>query len=730
MVFIGASNELGAFESGVAGQLLGPAAAVVLGGVGTLVIAARGPRSSPPCVASTASPASTSRSQRPEVGRRYARRRPMTETAASVAWSDDGAREIAERLAGERGALLPVLHAVQDEFGYVDARATGIVADELNLSRAEVHGVVTFYRDFRPTPPGGDGAGLPGRGVPGGGRRRTSSTHARRAARRRLRRDHARRRRSRSTRCSASATARSARPSRSTAGARPGRRRSVAELLDHDGTGCDRCWPAGPGTTVYVPARRGRALGRRRRGRGRRSPSMPAATRDPVRVVRNGSRGLLWLEPLVEVATDGVGSRTARCTPTTSASLFDAGFLAGGTTARPSDATDEIPWLARPAAGHLRSASASSTRSRPDDYEAHGGLAGLRRALQMQPEEVVAEVTDSGLRGRGGAGFPAGIKWRTVLGRRGPVKFVCCNADEGDCGTFADRMLMEGDPFTPHRGHADRRARRRRATEGYVYMRSEYPDAIATLLDARSTSRTTRLARARCSAASSPSTSTSGSAPGAYICGEETSMLESLEGKRGMVRAKPPLPALEGLFGRPTVVNNVLSLATVPMILADGRAAYAGARRRAVARHAGLPARRQRRPRRHRRDRVRHHARRAGQRLRRRHPHPAGRCGRSRSAARSAPTCPPTQFDLPDGLRGVRRRRPMVGHGGIVVFDDTVDMARQARFAMEFCAEESCGKCTPCRIGAVARRRGHRPHPRRRRGPRRRTSCCSTTCAR
>jgi formate dehydrogenase iron-sulfur subunit len=335
----------------------------------------------------------------------------------------------------------------------------------------------------------------------------------------------------------------------------------------------------------------------------------------------------------------------------------------------------------------------------PDDYVNHGGLAGLRQALTMSPEDVVTEVTDSGLRGRGGAGFPAGIKWKTVLGCTDPLKFVCCNADEGDSGTFADRMVMEGDPFLLIEGMTIA-AHAVGATEGYVYIRSEYPDAVATMRSA--------IDIARAQGWLGPSVLGSPLnfelhvrvGGGAYICGEETSMLQSLEGKRGEVRAKPPIPAINGLFGKPTVVNNVLTLTSVPTILANGAKAYQqlGVERSrgtqifqlggniryggVVEKAFGVTLG----------ELVNDYG---GGSL-------SGRPVRAVQVGGPLGAYLPTsRFDLPMDYEGFLAAGAMVGHGGIVVFDDTVDMAAQARFAMEFCAAESCGKCTPCRVGSV-----------------------------
>ena len=333
------------------------------------------------------------------------------------------------------------------------------------------------------------------------------------------------------------------------------------------------------------------------------------------------------------------------------------------------------------------------------DYEANGGIAGLRRAIGMTPSAVVQEVTDSGLRGRGGAAFPTGIKWKTVLETTDATKYIVCNADEGDSGTFADRMLMEGDPFMLLEGMTIA-GFAVGASEGYIYVRSEYPEAIEALNEA------IKAATAKGWLGESV-LGTDFSfyihvrvGAGSYVCGEETALLESLEGKRGVVRAKPPLPAHVGLFGKPTVINNVLSLGTVPAILADGAAAYAAlgvgrSRGTQVLQLAGNIAR--------------------GGIFETAFGTTLGEVvndlgggtanGRPiRAVQVGGPLgayIPTTRFDLPFDYEAFAAADAIVGHGGIVVFDDTVDMAAQARFAMEFCAVESCGKCTPCRIGST-----------------------------
>ena len=441
-------------------------------------------------------------------------------------------------------------------------------------------------------------------------------------------------------------------------------------------------------TTVYVPGDAAAV------SVGADAVAVAFAAIPDITVVRNGSRGLLWLEPLVEVVTDDGRVGYGNVVPEEAAAVL-AGDL-------PQDrclgVVDQHPWLTSQRRVSFARVGVVDPAS-SEDYASHGGWAGLRRALTLSPDAVIAEVTTSGLRGRGGAGFPAGIKWKTVRDTPADQKFVTGNADEGDSGTFADRMLLEGDPFTLIEGMAIA-GYAVGATEGYVYLRSEYPHAAAALQRAIDASY----------AAGFLGNDVAGSGvrfdlhvrvgAGAYICGEETSMLESLEGKRGEVRAKPPIPAISGLFGRPTLVNNLLTLGAVPMILADGGAAYAElgvgrSRGTQVFQLAGNIAR--------------------GGIVEL----PFGvtlgelvddygggtRSGRPvRAVQVGGPLgayVPPEQFALPMDYEAFAEAGAMLGHGGLVVFDDTVDMARMARFAMEFCSLESCGKCTPCRIGST-----------------------------
>jgi formate dehydrogenase iron-sulfur subunit len=418
----------------------------------------------------------------------------------------------------------------------------------------------------------------------------------------------------------------------------------------------------------------------------------------PVEIIRTGSRGMIFLEPLVEVERpEGrIGYGCVKVSEV--AALFDAGLTSGGAHPLRIGKTEDHPFFARQTRLTFARCGIIDPLSL-DDYDAHEGWRGLKRAIEIGPAATVAEVTKSGLRGRGGAGFPTGVKWKTVADAAADRRYIVCNADEGDSGTFADRMIMEGDPFALIEGMAIA-AIAVGASKGYVYIRSEYPHAAKTFLAA--------LELARAAGYLGSDILGSGNAfdielrmgAGSYVCGEETALLESLEGKRGVVRAKPPLPAHKGLFGRPTVVNNVLSLVAAPTILDKGAEFYAGfgmGRSRGTmplqiagnVRFGGLfetafgltlgeiveeigggTA--------------------SGRPIR------AAQCGGPLGAY-----FPVSLFDTPFDYEAFAAKDGLVGHGGVVVFDDGVDMARMARFAMEFCAIESCGKCTPCRIGST-----------------------------
>jgi formate dehydrogenase iron-sulfur subunit len=450
-------------------------------------------------------------------------------------------------------------------------------------------------------------------------------------------------------------------------------------------------------TTVYVP-RDSAALAV---GADRVADRIGAEARHrglDVQIVRNGSRGLFWLEPLVEVATSAGRIAYGPVAGADVGGLFDAGFLAGAAHPLQHGLTEEIPYLKK----QERLTFARMGLTDPlslSDYQAHEGFAGLRRALSLAPAAIVQQVLDAGLRGRGGAAFPAGIKWKTVLATPAAQKYVVCNADEGDSGTFSDRMTMEGDPFMLIEGMAIA-GLATGATQGYVYVRSEYPHAIATLNEAIRLAGAAGFLGADILGSGRRFSLEVRKGAGSYVCGEETALLESLEGRRGIVRAKPPLPAIAGLFGRPTLIHNVITLASVPLILARGPGFY---RDFGVGRSRGtLPMQLA--------GNIRHGGlveKAFGVTLRELlYDYGGGSAsGRPIKAVQVGGPLgaylPESHWDLPLDYEAYAAVGGTVGHGGIVVHDDTADLSRLARYAMEFCAIESCGKCTPCRIGST-----------------------------
>ena len=417
-----------------------------------------------------------------------------------------------------------------------------------------------------------------------------------------------------------------------------------------------------------------------------------------IELIRNGSRGLLWLEPLVEVDVGGTRMAYGPVQAQDVAGLFDADFASGKPHALSHGATAEIPYLKKQERLTFARVGITDPRSL-EDYKEHGGYRGLAAALTQKPADIVASVTASGLRGRGGAAFPAGIKWKTVLSTPGAQRYIVCNADEGDSGTYSDRMLMEGDPFVLIEGMTIA-GLATGATQGYIYLRWEYPQAKAALEAAIAAAATAGFLGQNIQGSGKAFELEVRMGAGAYICGEETSLLESLEGKRGQVRFKPPLPAIEGLWGKPTVINNVITFASVPIIMDRGAEYY---------QHFGMGRSRGTLP-----MQLAGNIKQGGlveiafgMTLRELlydfgggsfsgRPIRAVQVGGPLGAYH-----PESQFDTPLDYEAFAAIKGMLGHGGIVAFDDSVDMAAQARYAMEFCAIESCGKCTPCRIGST-----------------------------
>lgn len=417
-----------------------------------------------------------------------------------------------------------------------------------------------------------------------------------------------------------------------------------------------------------------------------------------IQIVRNGSRGMLWLEVLVEVRTEHGRIAYGPVKASDVASLFDAGFLTGGDHRLCLGPTKDIPFLKSQTRLTFARCGVTDPLSL-EDYRTYQGMKGLEKAVAMAPLDIVAEVTQSGLRGRGGAGFPTGIKWKTVADAMADQKYIVCNADEGDSGTFADRMIMEGDPFVLIEGMAIA-GLAVGASKGFIYTRSEYPYAIRVMEKAIEIARREGILGSSVLGSGRAFDMEVRMGAGAYVCGEETSLLNSLEGKRGTVRAKPPLPALQGLFGKPTVVNNVISLASIPVIMDRGAAFY---RDFGVGRsHGTIPIQ------------LAGNLKNGGL-----YETAFGLTlgqlvndigggtisGRPVKAVQVGGPLgayfPVSLFDTVFDYEAFTAAGGLIGHAGIVVFDDTADMLHQARFALEFCAVESCGKCTPCRIGST-----------------------------
>ena len=417
-----------------------------------------------------------------------------------------------------------------------------------------------------------------------------------------------------------------------------------------------------------------------------------------VEIVRNGSRGLFWLEPLIEVETSQGRVAYGPVQVEDVASLLDAGLLEGKQHPLYLGNIEDLPYFKNQ--NRLTFARVGLTDPvNIDDYLAHDGYRGLKNALGLQPAEIVKHVTDSGLRGRGGAAFPTGIKWNTVLNAPAEQKYIVCNADEGDSGTFSDRMIMEGDPFVLIEGMTIA-GLAVGATQGYIYLRVEYPHAKVALNQAIEAAYKNGYLGEDIQGSGKTFHLEVRSGAGAYICGEETSLLESLEGKRGLVRFKPPLPAIVGLFGKPTIVNNVISLASIPVILDKGGECY---KNYGMGRSRGtLPLQLA--------GNIKHPGlfeAAFGMTLRELLYDYGGGTASGRPI-RAVQVGGPLgaylhegQFDTPLDYEAFAAISAVLGHGGIVVHDETVNMADMARYAMEFCVEESCGKCTPCRIGST-----------------------------
>lgn len=407
-----------------------------------------------------------------------------------------------------------------------------------------------------------------------------------------------------------------------------------------------------------------------------------------VELIRTSARGAFFLEPIVE--RDTPNGRVAW----THVHPGDLTLILADEGGTP---VDRIRFLA----DQTRITYADFGLIQPlsiENYREYGGLKGLDRAHALSPEEIIGELKTSGFRGRGGAAFPVWKKWEVARHTEADCKYVVANADEGDAGTYCDRMMMEGEPFRLIEGMAIC-ARAIGANRGYIYCRQEYPVAQKVIK------------RAIAIAEQNGMLDRDGRrfqievfrGAGSYVCGEETALLESLEGRRGVVRAKPPYPAVAGLYGRPTVVSNVLTFATVPSIIARSGQWYASMgterSRGTIALQIG--------------GRVKqpglveipfgatleHVLDRFGGGMT-----PGARFKAVQVGGPLGSLFPAEKLDIRICYDEFAKAGAILGHGGIVVFDDETDMVQLARHFMGFTADESCGKCTPCRIGSVRAR--------------------------
>jgi NADH-quinone oxidoreductase subunit F len=333
-----------------------------------------------------------------------------------------------------------------------------------------------------------------------------------------------------------------------------------------------------------------------------------------------------------------------------------------------------------------------------DDYRAHGGYEALARAFEIGAEAVIAEVTASRLMGRGGAAFPTGRKWAAVAAQPANPHYLVCNADESEPGTFKDRVLLEGDPFLIIEAMTIA-AFATGCSTGYLYLRGEYPEAAARVRGAIAQARSAGLLGADILGSGFAFDIELRRGAGAYICGEETALFESIEGKRGEPRNKPPFPVEVGLFGKPTVINNVETLANVPLIVRDGGAAFAaigtegstGPKLFCLSGHVARPG---------------VYEVEFGATLRElielAGGVPGGQSMRAILLGGAAGVfVGPEALDTPLTFEGTRAIGATLGSGVVMVFDETADLVGTLRRIAQFFRDESCGQCVPCRIGSV-----------------------------
>jgi formate dehydrogenase iron-sulfur subunit len=407
--------------------------------------------------------------------------------------------------------------------------------------------------------------------------------------------------------------------------------------------------------------------------------------RTDVEIIRTSSRGAFFLEPMIE--RDSPVGRVAWYNVVPE----DLSHIVAGTGGTPVDA---LPYFTKQTR-HTFSNFGITEPLALDAYQSRGGFKGLEAARVMGAEAIIHELKVSRLRGRGGAAFPVWTKWEAALRAAGKEKYVVVNADEGDAGTYCDRMVMEGDPFRLIEGMLIC-AHVIGAAKGYIYCRQQYRAAARAIRIA--VEKVAELGLSKLNDRMFSIEVVLGA--GSYVCGEETALLESLEGRRGVVRVKPPYPAVSGLYGRPTIVSNVLTFATVPTILTKGGAWYVSLgteqSRGTIALQVGgrvkqpglveIPF---------------------GMTLRQVFDQFGGGMAdgaRLKAVQVGGPLgslFPESKLDIPICYDAFAEAGAILGHGGIVIYDDETDMVDLARHFMAFTADESCGKCTPCRIGSV-----------------------------
>ncbi len=415
------------------------------------------------------------------------------------------------------------------------------------------------------------------------------------------------------------------------------------------------------------------------------------------RVVRTGDRGL-FRDVIVEIAPDeGEPTTYVRVTPEDAEPLVESHLLAGKPYSRRLARKSERRFFE----GQLRVVLENCGEIDPEnieEYRDRGGYEALAKALGMVPEAVIDEIEHSGLRGRGGAGFPTGTKWRFAARSRDPEKYVICNADEGDPGAFMDRSVLEGDPHAVLEGLSIA-AYAIGAKEGFIYCRAEYPLAIRRLETAIRQAEEAGLLGDGILGSDFSFRIRLVQGAGAFVCGEETALMASIEGRRGTPRVRPPYPAQKGLWGHPTNINNVETLAAVPRILARGADWFAslgtdtskGTKVFALAgkvKNTGLvevPM---------------------GTTIRQLVEGPGGGMARKlvppkavQIGGPSGGCLPETLWDTPIDYESLAETGAIMGSGGLVVMDAKTCMVDVARYFLEFTVSESCGQCTPCRVG-------------------------------